>query len=376
MSPLRFLAGLLTLGAFGAVVSSAKYIGYHRAETVWGYEAHDLGTASGASYRVLYLGALGGHHTAYHGGAIQGHWAGTSINIPSMSVGYSPQPCLIDYGGGAVKVAVLGGRGALDGGIVYGLNRKGWATGTVGSRALLYRGREVIGLQPAPGFNQSEGRSVNDYGAVAGFSETAGPKSYLHEHATVWDAAGPHDLGVPKGCVSSRANAINDRGQVVVSAIKSHIRTTSFLYDRGRFIDLGTLGGVACVAEAINNSGQVVGTSEVKPGVFHAFLWTRGRMVDLGVLAADNTYSKATGINDAGEVAGWSGVGEGWSSVTRPFVWTRGLGLQDLTKLAGWACPFQPRTAYGISQGGDILVYGYRKRFWNAVQGLAILERR
>ncbi|HET6363064.1 MAG TPA: hypothetical protein VFH11_13570 [Gemmatimonadota bacterium] len=65
---------------------------------------------------------------------------------------------------------------------------------------------------------------------------------------------------------------------------------------------LGTLGGVA---HGINNAGQVVGYSRVseQPIVTHAFLWTAGEMLDIG---RQNVDSAAYDINDSGQIVGVS----------------------------------------------------------------------
>lgn len=90
--------------------------------------------------------------------------------------------------------------------------------------------------------------------------------------------------------------------------------------------DLGTLGGTYSAASAINRSGQVVGGSTL-PGdeTLHPFLYADGRMVDLGTLSGSGF---ASSINAQGQVVG-SYATE--SEQVRPFLFTPGVGLTDLT---------------------------------------------
>src|SRR4051794_39733917 len=78
--------------------------------------------------------------------------------------------------------------------------------------------------------------------------------------------------------------------------------------------DLGTLGGTSSKANGVNNAGQVAGESFTSSGVRQAFLWTPGgtggvpsnpQMRDIGNLSGHAT-SLAYGINASGQVTGIS----------------------------------------------------------------------
>ena len=75
--------------------------------------------------------------------------------------------------------------------------------------------------------------------------------------------------------------------------------------------DLGTLGGTVSYARGINDSGQVVGYSYTSSGIYHAFLWQNGSMTDLGTLGGTESY--AYGINNNGWIVGESYDASGYS---------------------------------------------------------------
>jgi len=112
------------------------------------------------------------------------------------------------------------------------------------------------------------------------------------------------------------ATAVNNLGQVVGYTSDHAFPLHAFLWDNGNFTDLGTLGGATSQALGINDAGQVVGFSEITPvnHVFHAFLWdSSDGMQDLGTFGEFNSY--ATAINNAGQVVGQITNGQGvlWS---------------------------------------------------------------
>lgn len=145
------------------------------------------------------------------------------------------------------------------------------------------------------------------------------------------------DLGVLPGGTTSFAYDLNDHGEVVGSSGVGNTTSHAFVWRRGRMTDLGTLGGGprdSSVATGINEQGQIVGFSTVAADVgdftSHAVLWSDGQLTDLGTLGGPD--SVATAINDRGEVVGRSTTANG---ETHAFLWRRGrmvdLGAPDGT---------------------------------------------
>ena len=149
------------------------------------------------------------------------------------------------------------------------------------------------------GGTTSRANGINNHGQVVGSYETASGGT----HAFLWQSGGMTDLGTLGGSFSV-ASGINNHGQVVGASETASGETHAFLWQSGGMTDLGTLGGTESVALAINNLGQVVGRSRTALGKTHAFLWQSGGMTDLGTLGG--TESVARGINDLGQVVGTS----------------------------------------------------------------------
>ncbi len=123
------------------------------------------------------------------------------------------------------------------------------------------------------------------------------------------------DLGGP----DSFAIFVSDRGAIAGVSYTSSIPDPTqtfcgqdippqdpFLWESGRMIDIGSLGGICGFIFGLNNSGQVIGLSDLAGDLAtHPFLWdlkTTPHLQDLGTLGG--SFGFATALNDAGEVAG------------------------------------------------------------------------
>jgi probable HAF family extracellular repeat protein len=163
------------------------------------------------------------------------------------------------------------------------------------------------------------------------------------------------DLGTLGGGTYSLPAAINDHGAVVGNATLSNGYQHAFVWTSTTGMhDIGTLGGAAARsgARGINDSGEVAGFSYLADGVtYRAFLWTKNAgMQDLGTLGG--SYSVANGINDAGEVVGCAYLADGVS--LHGFLWTAAAGMQDLGTLGG-----DTSCAQGINQSGEVAGFSY-----------------
>jgi probable HAF family extracellular repeat protein len=152
-------------------------------------------------------------------------------------------------------------------------------------------------------------RSLNNSGTVTG---SMGNKAVLFRNGVITDIT-------PVDGVIAEANRINDLDQVagrvffcdMVGGNCVNGRTRAFVFDRGASTVLGTFGGRDSVALGINNAGQVVGWSHTAgptPGTSgdeHAFIFQNGVMQDIG-LQTTSRGTWASNINQAGQVSGWA----------------------------------------------------------------------
>ena len=148
------------------------------------------------------------------------------------------------------------------------------------------------------------------------------------------------DLGVIRDEQNSFAIRLNEQAQVA-----GYSEFFAARYNNGVQENLGTLpGGIRSRGLAINNMGTVVGWSEFTNGgsIQHATRFQNGTALDLGTLPNSGNYSHAVGVNDKGEVVGYSGPNDSGpnsdpfpTSNTRAFIWDASNGMRDLGTLGG-----------------------------------------
>jgi probable HAF family extracellular repeat protein len=188
----------------------------------------------------------------------------------------------------------------------------------------------------------------------------------------------------PDPCAVGQANGINDSGEVVGDSVPSPFENQphAFLYSAGKMIDLGTLCGPDisyCDSQAngINDGGEIVGWSELENENEHAFLYSGGKMTDVGALIGPQYWSFANGINDSGEVVG-SVLGyyvseQMGTSYSRAFLYDGGKPTV-LGTLCGPDFPYCDSYAYGINDSGEIVGWSTTSAFLYNSEGMLDLD--
>ncbi|HLJ48842.1 MAG TPA: hypothetical protein VKU01_22650 [Bryobacteraceae bacterium] len=280
--------------------------------------------------------------------------------------------------------------------IAFGINERGVAVGQAeinandpngedfcGTQALGLKGSgatcvpfaarlgSMRALQTLGGSN-GVAQAINGRGQIAGTAENTtadptcpAPQKYQFK-PVLWHGEDVEELPTVGGDQNGIAQGINENGQIVGGSgncapynpdfLQSLQPLHALLWETGRVIDLGNLGGTGQVlghfAHTINNNGEVVGYSDVTGDMaVHAFRWTRNSgMQDLGTLAEDG-HSVGLGVNDQGVITGVS-ISPDFSSI-RAFVW-RGGAMTDLNQLVPSTSALYLLTACSVNAHGEI----------------------
>jgi probable HAF family extracellular repeat protein len=233
-------------------------------------------------------------------------------------------------------------------------------------RAVLWNAGKISDLGTLEGGYESAAFAVNNRGQVVGFATNTIPDPFsffppTQTRAFLWQNGVMRDLGTLGG-PDAWAFFVNEQGQIAGESYTNSIPNSSngvcspnvptqdpFIWERGRMIDLGTLGGTCGIANGLNNQGEVVGLSSVAGNLaFHPFLWSRGVLTDLGTLGGDN--GQASWVNDAGDVIGEADLPG--SQVHDAFLWKQGV-LTDLGNLG--------QTSFALAISSERQVVGHSK---------------
>jgi probable HAF family extracellular repeat protein len=220
-----------------------------------------------------------------------------------------------------------------------------WENGAIRDLGTLGEGQEAFAA------------SVNESGQVAGISFTNSTPNPTTGFPTIepflWEDGKMLSLG-SLGGTSAVVNKINNRGQVAGwSNLAGDSDNHPFLWDKGKMTDLGTLGGTFSGANWLNDAGEVIGGSgTANDQAFHGFLWKDGVMTDLGSVAGDGC-SNAFSINSKGQVVGQS-FGCDQSSTSHAFLWETGGPMVDLNALVSPPSNIKLTEAQFINDRGEI----------------------
>lgn len=341
-------------------------------------------------YRLLDLGTFGGPNSSEFAspvinkkGAITGA-SDTADSDPNFPNCYNPD-CFVTHTYVWNK-GVLTDLGGLPGGFgsegnwindyneIAGQSLNGLIDpllGTPAAVAVLWKSNGQIVDLGTFGGNESLAAMINSQGQVVGAAANTisdpfpGPLGFwgTQSRAFLWEKGVMSDLG-DLGGPDAFAFSVNERSQIAgvsyTSSTPSPIETqcgkdippqNPFLWENGRMIDLGTLGGICGFPffGVVNNQGQVVGQSDLAgDAAFHPFVWDPERhphLRDLGTLGG--TFGSATGLNDASEIVGWASTPD---EAVHAFFWSNGV-MKDLGTVKGDGCS----VAYTINAGGQVV---------------------
>ena len=195
----------------------------------------------------------------------------------------------------------------------------------------------------------SVAKAINDSGQVAGVDNSAG---FSRAFITGANGVGINYLDTLGG-VGTYAADINISGQVVGYSFTSAGSTHAFITGANGvgMTDLGTLGGDYSIAYGVNDFGQVVGVSSTAGNAaYHAFITGPGGVGMTDLTALRRISSVAYDINNSGQVVG--SFSNARNTMQHAFITgENGIGIKDLGSIQGATHSF----AGGINDAGQVV---------------------
>jgi probable HAF family extracellular repeat protein len=295
-------------------------------------------------YKLIDIGTFGGSLSSIN---MATDINGRAVNLAGAAVGFSATDA---YKLPTSNPLICGGDDGFGSFITHAFQ---WKEGTV---------TDLSALAPQQ-IDCSNAYQVNANGEIVGFSENGefDPLvGFNQSRAVRWKDKQIEDLG-SFGGNQNLGLAINNRGQIVGASqntipdpfsLFGSTQVRAFLWQHGRMEDLGTLGGNDAVAFYVNERGQIAGFSYTNspPNPVTGlpprdpFLWENGKMLDLGTLggAVAGPTGQGGGLNNRGQVIGVSSTSANPAACLiefdpncHPFLWDRGELIDLNTSTAG-----------------------------------------
>jgi probable HAF family extracellular repeat protein len=194
-------------------------------------------------------------------------------------------------------------------------------------------------------------QAINNNGQVVGYTGASRAQGFFYDSVNGFRLA--PDAGY------SQIFAENQAGVAVGFLLLPNDAADAGMFTPTGYTDLGGLPGANySEALAINDTGAVVGVSEFSSGD-RAVLWSGGQMEDLGGLPSSTPNSQADGINDSGEIVGYSTiyVNSEYQAIDHGWVILNG-SMYDLNDIATAPNGDYFYEALAVNNLGQILAYG------------------
>ncbi len=259
-----------------------------------------------------------------------------------------------------------------------------WVAGTTQDQhAATWNSKSGLYRIPLPAeFSFSECAGINLHGEAVGTASTADSS----RRVAFWFRQNQVVL-LPGE--QSRANAINDAGEIVGQSILPGSKTAApVLWKKGSSIDLK----ICCAgsARSINENSLIVGDTYDKEGRYHAFLWSAVHGTQMLAVPGEE-YSSALALNSRGEILlkatpgglflysgralhpvdipkatpramNQNGIVVGSfgpnPDAQRAFVWDKAHGMRDLNTLIPTESNWKLEVASSINEHGEIVGWG------------------